>query len=95
MTIWRKQAVRSVRTPRAFKFNTDRKIRRICKRCGKGFTPTTEDQEYGVLCRRKMAGQTMLMDRYVVPPRKRRHKKASAEVIECRDEKGEITAVIV
>jgi hypothetical protein len=42
-----------------------------------------------------MAGQTMLQDRYVVPPRKRRHKKASADVIECRDEKSEVTAVIV
>jgi hypothetical protein len=53
------------------------------------------DQVYGEKCLRIMAGQTMLLDRYVVPPRKRRHKKASADVIECRDENGEITAVIV
>ncbi len=67
----------------------------VCKRCGRPFTPTKEGQEYGEKCLRKMAGQTMLQDRYVVPPRKRRHKKASADVIECRNEKGEVTAVII
>lgn len=47
-----------------------------CRRCHRHFTPTKEGQEYGEKCMRKMAGQTMLQDRYVVPPRKRRHKKA-------------------
>jgi len=50
--------------------------KRICLRCKRPFTPTKAGQEYGEKCLRKMAGQTMLMDRYVVPPRKRRHKKA-------------------
>ena len=70
-------------------------IYRRCFRCNRIFKLTKEGQEYGEKCLRKMAGQTMLMDRYVVPPRKRRHKKPAAEVIECRDEKGEVTAVIV
>jgi hypothetical protein len=68
---------------------------RRCFRCNRFFTPTKEGQEYGEKCLRKMAGQTMLQDRYVVPPRKRRHKKAAAAVIEIKDEKGQVTAVIV
>lgn len=45
-----------------------------CKRCGRWFTPKSPDQEYGEKCMRKMAGQTVLQDRYVVPPRKKRIK---------------------
>lgn len=69
--------------------------KRECKRCTRPFTPKNPDQEFGEKCLRKMAGQTVLQGRYVVPPRKKRNKKTAAEVIECRDEKGEITAVIV
>ena len=69
--------------------------KRICRRCGRPFTPTKSDQVYGEKCLRIMAGQTMLQDRYVVPPRKKRLKRVAIDVIECRDEKGEVTAVIV
>lgn len=47
----------------------------VCRRCGRPFTPTKAGQEFGEKCMRKMAGQTMLQDRYVVPPRKKRIKK--------------------
>jgi uncharacterized OB-fold protein len=36
-----------------------------CRRCGRWFLPKTADQEYGEKCMR-----------YVVPPRKKRHKKS-------------------
>ena len=69
--------------------------KRECRRCGRPFTPTKSDQVYGEKCLRIMAGQTVLQDRYVVPPRKKRIKRVSVDVIECRDEKGEVTAVII
>lgn len=53
----------------------------VCKRCGRPFTPEKEGQEYGEKCMRKMAGQTMLQDRYVVPPRKKRRKKSVMDAV--------------
>lgn len=66
-----------------------------CLRCGRPFVQKRPIDQYGPKCKRIMAGQTVLLDRYVVPPRKKRNKKTAAEVIEYRDEKGDITAVIV
>ncbi len=50
-----------------------------CKRCGRWFQPKSPDQEYGPVCARKMAGQAVMQD----------------GIIEVRDKKGELTAVIV
>lgn len=74
---------------------TDEIEKRECLRCTRLFTPTRADQQYGEKCLRVLAGQKKLPDGFVMPPRKRRHKKAAAEVIECRNEKGQITAVII
>lgn len=60
---------------------TEEKEYRTCRRCGRPFTTTKPDQEYGEKCLRKMAGQTMLLDRYVVPPRKKRRKRAVMEAV--------------
>lgn len=46
-----------------------------CLRCGRPFVQKHMTDKYGPKCARIMAGQTMLQDRYVVPPRKRRQKK--------------------
>lgn len=43
-----------------------------CKRCGRYFQPKKEGQEYGEKCLRKMAGQTVLSSRFVVPPRRKK-----------------------
>jgi len=50
-----------------------------CKRCGRWFQPKEPDQEYGPICSKKMAG----------------FRKLSDAIIEVRDRKGDITAVIV
>lgn len=49
-------------------------IKSICLRCKRSFTPKQAGQLYGEKCLRKMRGQTVLLDRYLVGPRKRKRK---------------------
>ena len=49
--------------------------KRICLRCKRPFTPQKAGQEYGEKCLRIMTGQTVLQERYVVGPIKKRIKK--------------------
>lgn len=42
-----------------------------------------------------MAGQTVLQDRYVVPPRKKKTKKGTLADMEVMIEKGKVVEVIV
>lgn len=68
---------------------------RECRRCTRLFTPTRADQQYGSKCLRVMAGQKMLPDGFVMPPRKKQKKETASRVPQGRDEKGRFTAVIV
>jgi hypothetical protein len=62
---------------------TENSEKRECKRCTRPFTPVKSDQEYGEKCLRILAGQKMLPDGYVIPPRKKRKKKATGlEIVE-------------
>lgn len=53
-------------------------IKSICLRCHRAFTPKKEGQLYGEKCIRKLRGQTVLQDRYLVGPKKRRQKKPAS-----------------
>jgi hypothetical protein len=74
---------------------TEELEKRECMRCTRLFQPTRADQQYGSTCLRVMAGQKMLPDGFVMPPRKKRKMKAASGGIQGRDEKGRFTAVIV
>ena len=69
--------------------------KQTCRRCGRPFTPRKSDQAYGEKCLRIMAGQTVLQDRYVVPPRKKKTKKGTLADMEVMIEKGKVVEVIV
>lgn len=66
-----------------------------CKRCGRPFKPRKEGQEYGPRCVLKLAGQVELDNQALVSGKVLRRKTSPDGVIECRDEKDEVTAVIV
>lgn len=74
---------------------TDDLEKRECLRCTRLFQPTRADQQYGEKCLRVLAGQKKLPDGFVMPPRKKRKKKAASGVPQGRDEHGRFTAVIV
>lgn len=63
----------------ALSLMTENSEKARCRRCHRLFTPTKSDQVYGEKCLRKMAGQTILQDLYVVPPRKRHGKNAGTK----------------
>lgn len=66
-----------------------------CARCGHPMIIRKEGQKYGRVCAKKMATQTYLSALDRVDATDAGGEPGNADIIEVKNEKGEVTAVIV